>query len=244
MIYCIAIDDEPRALDVIKSYASKVPFISLTETFTNAIRALEYIQKNRVDLIFLDIEMPNLSGMGFLRTIESQPMVVFTTAFSEFAVDSFEFNVVDYLLKPIDFNRFIKSMNKALKQYTLLSVSGTGKSEGQQLNQKDGHKSGSHVLLKSGIKIFNVFKDDILYIQSDGNYVYFFTPNERIICVYTMKEVLELLSDNDFLRVHKSFIVAIKHIDSIEKHQLTIGQNKIPIGYSYREHFFSRINTK
>lgn len=237
---CIAIDDEPRALDVIKNYASKVPFISLKETFTNSLKALEYLQKNKIDLIFLDIEMPNLSGMDFLRTLENQPMVIFTTAYSEFAVDSFEFNVVDYLLKPIDFNRFVKSANKALKQYNLLHNS----NEEVKEIPKEEKTGDSFVLVKSGTKIHKIFKEDIFYIQSDSNYVYFYTKDERIVSVFTMKEVLNLISDDNFIRIHKSYIINLSQIDSIEKHQVTIGQNKIPIGYSYREHFFSKINFK
>ncbi|OFX88092.1 MAG: hypothetical protein A2W99_10910 [Bacteroidetes bacterium GWF2_33_16] len=237
---CIAIDDEPRALDVIKNYASKVPFMTLKETFTNSLKAIEYLQKNKIDLIFLDIEMPNLSGLDFLRTLEAQPMVVFTTAYSEYAVDSFEFNVVDYLLKPIDFNRFVKSVNKALKQFNLQHHE---KNE-IELSQKESKKSDPFILVKSGTKIHKLLKDDILYIQSDSNYVYFFTQVERIISVFTMKEVLDLISDERFIRIHKSYIINLNQIDLIEKHQITIGQNKIPIGYSYREHFFNRINSK
>jgi len=237
---CIAIDDEPRALDVIKNYASKVPFVSLKETFTNSLKAIEYLQKNKVDLIFLDIEMPNLSGMEFLRTLEIQPMVIFTTAYSEFAVDSFEFNVVDYLLKPIDFNRFVKSVNKALKQHNLIQPG-----ESESINtQKENKKTEPYILVKSGTKVHKILKEEILYIQSDSNYVYFFTQTERVISVFTMKEVLDLLSDDSFIRVHKSYIINLSQIDLIEKHQVTIGQNKIPIGYSYREHFFSKINFK
>ena len=236
---CIAIDDEPRALDVLKNYSSKVPFINLQETFTNPLKALEYLQKNKIDLVFLDIEMPNLSGLDFLRVLEVQPMVIFTTAYSEFAVDSFEFNVLDYLLKPIDFKRFIKSVNKALKQYNLQNieapVSTTSKNECKS--------SEPYVLIKSGTKIHKILKDEILYVQSDSNYVYFFTEAERVISVFTMKDVLELLSDDNFIRVHKSYIINLSQIDLIEKHQVTIRQNKIPIGYSYREHFFSKINS-
>lgn len=236
---CIAIDDEPRALDVLKNYASKVPFINLQETFTNPLKALEYLQKNKVDLIFLDIEMPNLSGLDFLRVLEVQPMVIFTTAYSEFAVDSFEFNVLDYLLKPIDFKRFIKSVNKALKQYNLQHI----EAPVSTTSKNDCKNSEPYVLIKSGTKIHKILKDEILYVQSDSNYVYFFTEAERVISVFTMKDVLELLSDNNFIRVHKSYIINLSQIDLIEKHQVTIRQNKIPIGYSYREHFFSKINS-
>lgn len=236
---CIAIDDEPRALDVIKNYASKVPFMSLKETFTNSLIALEFLQKNRIDLIFLDIEMPNLSGLDFLRTIENQPMVIFTTAYSEFALDSFEFNVVDYLLKPIDFNRFIKSVNKARRQYNLHQQ----ESIESDPVQKENIRVNSYILVKSGTKIHRIFKEEILYIQSDSNYVFFCTQTERIISVFTMKEVLEHLSDDSFIRIHKSYIINLSQIDLIEKHQVTIGQNKIPIGYSYREHFFNKISS-
>lgn len=237
---CIAIDDEPRALDVLVNYSSKVPFMTLNETFTNSLKALEYLQKNKIDLIFLDIEMPNLSGLDFLKTLEVQPMVVFTTAYSEYAVDSFEFNVVDYLLKPIDFNRFVKSVNKALKQYNLQHFD----KKGIESSQKESNGTDPFILVKSGTKIHKILKEEILYIQSDSNYVYFFTDAERIISVFTMKEVLDMLSDESFIRIHKSYIINLNQIDMIEKHQITIGQNKIPIGYSYREHFFSRLNTR
>ena len=235
---CIAIDDEPRALDVIKNYASKVPHVHLNETFTNSLKAIEYLQNNKIDLIFLDIEMPNLSGMDFLRTLEIQPMVIFTTAYSEFAVDSFEFNVVDYLLKPIEFNRFVKSANRALKQYNLLQPEETGD---LSAGAKD-KETEPYILVKSGTKIHKIPKDEITHIQSDSNYVYFFTHTERVISVFTMKEVLDLIDDTSFIRIHKSYIINLSQIELIEKHQVTIRQNKIPIGYSYRAHFFSRIN--
>ena len=237
---CIAIDDEPKALDVIRNYSSKVPFLSLNESFSNSLKAIEYLQKNKIELIFLDIEMPNLAGMDFLRTLEVQPMVIFTTAYSEYAVNSFEFNVIDYLLKPIDFNRFVKAVNKAFKQYNL-SQSGINVSTPIP---RDGKSKESYILVKSGTKIYKLLKEEILYVQSDSNYVYFFSQTERIMCIFTMKEVLDLLSDDNFIRIHKSFIINLARIDLIEKHQVTIGQNKIPIGYTYREYFFNRINFK
>jgi len=237
---CIAIDDEPKALDVISNYSSKVPFLTLKESFSNSLKAIEYLQKNKIELIFLDIEMPNLAGMDFLRTLEVQPMVIFTTAYSEYAVNSFEFNVIDYLLKPIDFNRFVKAVNKAFRQYNL-SQSGINVSKPIPGDSKNKE---SFILVKSGTKIYKLLKEEILYVQSDSNYVYFFSQTERIMCIFTMKEVLDLLSDDNFIRIHKSFIINLARIDLIEKHQVTIGQNKIPIGYTYREYFFNRINFK
>ncbi len=236
---CIAVDDEPRAIDVIKNYSSKITFITLVGSFTSSLRVIDYLQNHEVDLIFLDIEMPNLNGLDFLRSLENQPMVIFTTAYSEFAIDSFEFNVVDYLLKPIDFNRFFKAVNKAYKKYKLIQ------SGSKQANTvTDSNNNYEFILVKSGTKIHKIVKEEILYIQSDSNYVYFITQAGRVISVFTMKQVLALLSDENFIRIHKSYIINIRRIDLIEKHQVKIGENKIPIGYSYREHFFSKINLK
>ncbi len=235
---CIAIDDEPRALDVIEEYSSKISLLTLEKSFSNSLKAVEYLQKNKIDLIFLDIEMPNLSGMDLLKTLEYQPMIIFTTAYSEFAVDSFDFNVIDYLLKPIDFNRFLKSVNKAFRQYSLVNSDIK-----ETIQDTDNTKDESFILVKSGTKIHRLIKKDILYIQSYGNYVYFFTNTERIISIFTMKEVLSLLSDDNFIRIHKSYIINLNQVDLIEKHQVTIGDFKIPIGYSYREHFLSKINS-
>jgi len=221
MLKAIAIDDEPIALEVIKSLAAEVVFIAIEECFTNSFVAMDYLQKNKIDLVFLDIKMPGISGIDFLKTIPNPPMVIFTTAYSEHAVQSFELDAVDYLLKPFSLARFLKACNKAYELYELKRTSN---------NLTAG--AGS-VFIKSGYEQVRVNLGDILYVEGVGNYVQFVLEKQNITSRLTMGEAEALLSASAFIRVHRSYIAARKHIQKIEKRTIWINQKEIPVGEAY-----------
>jgi DNA-binding LytR/AlgR family response regulator len=217
----IAIDDEPMALEVIKTLAAHVVFMELKACFTNAFEAAEYLQKTKVDLIFLDIKMPTISGTDLLKTIPHPPMVIFTTAYSEHAVQSFELDAIDYLLKPFSLPRFLKACNKALKQYEL------------QNNSGGSATSLPSVFIKSGYEQVKVELADILYAESAGNYMQFALVDRNIVSRLTMSDVEALLPQARFIRIHRSFIVSIRHITKTDKNSVWIGKKEIPIGAAY-----------
>ena len=216
----IAIDDEPIALDIIRSHASKVPFVELAAVFTNAFDGMAYLQQNKVDLIFLDIKMPDISGIDFLKSLSNAPMVVFTTAYTEHAVQSFELDAIDYLLKPFSLSRFLKACNKAQELFSLR-------------NQTKDKKPES-IFIKDGYEQVRVLLDEILYIEASGNYTQLHLTAERMISSrITLNELTELLPDADFIRVHRAFIVAKNKVDRFDRAQVVIGTKQIPIGSIY-----------
>jgi DNA-binding LytR/AlgR family response regulator len=222
MLKAIAIDDEPIALEIIKNLAGQVVCMTIQECFTNPFMAMEYLQKNKVDLVFLDIKMPDISGTDFLRTIPNPPMVIFTTAYSEHAVQSFELDAIDYLLKPFSLPRFLKACNKAHEQYELR-------------NNKNASGSTSPIFIKSGYEQVRVDPDDILYVESVGNYVQFVLTDRTVVSRLTMTEAEDILPVNAFIRIHRSFIVATKHITKTDKKTVWIGKTELPIGTAYAD---------
>ncbi|MFC2169477.1 LytR/AlgR family response regulator transcription factor [Acidobacteriota bacterium] len=235
---CIIIDDEPIAIGILEDYVKKVPFLELTCSFRSALKALNFLQHNPVDLLFLDIKMPDLSGIQFLKSLKQEPQVIFTTAYSEFAVESYDYQVVDYLLKPIEFDRFLKATNKALKQHQLLESQSA--SSARIINHIK--ENGTDVIiLKSGTKYFPIKIDDILYVEGAGNYVLFVTKAKTIMTLMNLKSALQKLPSDQFLRIHKSYIVNFRRIDMIETDQVRIDKMKIPIGETYRKAFLDKI---
>lgn len=219
----IAVDDEPIALDVVKSHAARVPFVELTATFTNAFDAINYLQHNLVDLIFLDIKMPDISGIDFVNTLSNPPMVVFTTAYSEHAVKGFELNAVDYLLKPFSLSRFLKACNKAHELYLL-----RGKSEPPQ--------PASSVFIKDGYEQIKVELSDILFIEAAGNYTKIYLQNGKLLSTrVTVNDMQSLLPERDFIRTHRAFIVARDKVDRFDRTQIIIGEHNIPVGATYSQ---------
>ena len=215
----IAIDDEPIALEVIKSHASKVPLIELKATFTNAFDAIGFLQKNKTDLLFLDIKMPDISGIEFFKTLSDPPMVIFTTAYSEHAVEGFGVNAVDDLLKPFSLSRFLKACARANE---LLALK-TGSAQ-----QTD------HIFLKDGYEQVKVLFEDILYIEAAGNYLNFFLKNDqKILTRSTISDIQIQLPRSHFTRVHRSYIVANDKVDKYNKQAVFIGFKEIPIGNTY-----------
>lgn len=235
---CIAIDDEFMALEVIKHHSQKIPYIELLECFENALEAMAFLQQNKVDLIFLDINMPDINGLQLLKAITNQPAVVFTTAYAEYALQGYNFYTVDYLLKPIEFENFLKAINKA--QHFFWSKNQ------REVNPEtsSAHHIPVTILVKSGTQIHQLNIDEMLYIESTGNYVKFVTTTQEVLSLFSMKEVLDLLPSQQFVKVHKSFIVAFQHIQLIEKHQVKIKNQLIPIGKTYREGFQQLVQAK
>lgn len=218
MITAIAIDDEPIALDVVSSHAAKVPFLMLQATFTNAFEAMDYLQQHPVDLLFLDIKMPDISGIEFFRSLSKKPMVVFTTAYSEHAVAGFELDAVDYLLKPFSLARFLKACNRA--------------QEWQQLPRANGARPG-YLFVKTGYDQVKVNFEEIDYLEATGNYVNFVLGDRHVLSRMTITECAALLPADKFVRVHRSFIASIDKVEKIERHQLAVGGSILPIGSSY-----------
>lgn len=215
----VAIDDEQSGLDVIRLHASKVPFLNLEAEFVDVFKALEYLQKKKVDLIFLDIKMPDISGIEFYNSLNQKPLLIFTTAYTEFAVKSFEMDAVDYLLKPFSFIRFFKSCNKAYELFTT----------------RNSINSSDFIFVKEGSEQFKIKFEEILLLEAAGNYVNFFLKDRKILSRLTFMEAINILPSNKFVRVHRSFIVAVNKIDKIDKHQLTINKIRIPLGKVYKK---------
>ncbi|AYA37327.1 DNA-binding response regulator [Hymenobacter oligotrophus] len=219
----IAIDDEPIALNVIRALAAKVPFIELKACFTNAFQGLEYLQQEPVDLLFIDINMPDISGLELVSSLARKPLVVFTTAYAEHAVTGFELDALDYLLKPFSLPRFVKACNKAHEQLQLRGAH----SAAPPTAPKD------YLFVKTGYEQVRVRHADILYLEAAGNYVTFVLEGKSVLTRMTINELAELLPAERFVRVHRSFIVARNRIDRIERHQVSIGGKCVPLGASY-----------
>jgi DNA-binding LytR/AlgR family response regulator len=219
LMNAIAIDDEPLALEVIRSHAAKVPFLELKECFTDAFEAMDFLQRETVNLLFLDIKMPDISGMDFAKSLTIKPMIVFTTAYSAHAVQGFELDAVDYLLKPFSLSRFLKACNKARELQSL---------------RHPGPEPG-HLFLKSGYETVRVALDDILYVESAGNYMNFVTTAGRVLARMSMAETLEMLPEGRFIRIHRSFIISRDKIGKMDRQQVWIDGVSIPVGASYTE---------
>ena len=221
MLKAIARDDEPIALEVVKSLSSKIAFIELLDCFTNAFEAIDFLQKEKIDLIFLDIKMPDISGIDFLKSLSHPPMIIFTTAYSEHAVQSFELDAIDYLLKPFSLSRFLKACNKANEQLLFRNKIATALPE------------PSAIFIKSGYEQIKVEPADILYVESSGNYMQFVLDNRKIASRLTMSEVEALLPALDFIRIHRSYIVSKKQIQKMDRKSIWIKQTELPIGAAY-----------
>jgi two-component system, LytTR family, response regulator len=220
MLNAIAIDDEPLALEVVRSHAAKVPFLNLIGEFTDAFKAMDYMQHEPVDLLFLDIKMPDISGIDLLGCLNKKPMVIFTTAYSEHAVESFELDAIDYLLKPFSLVRFTKACNKAHEIYNL---------------RNNTAEKRDYLFLKSGYDQVRVGFDEINYLEATGNYVTFVLADKSVLSRMTITEVEALLPPGQFVRIHRSFIAAINKIDKIERHQVGVKGAILPVGSSYQQ---------
>ena len=223
MIRAIAIDDEPMALEVIRSHADKINFLRLERTFINGLEALSYIQQHPVDLVFLDINMPDISGLDLSQLFPATTEVVFTTAYSDYAVEAFSLNALDYLVKPIGLKRFMESCQKAFRAFQKEEVTSP------ILFVKDGHD------------LVKVVVADILYIKSEGNYLTIKEKTKKTLTRMTMSEVLALLPAKAFVRVHKSYVVQVAYVEKIERHQLRLPDETIPVSIGYKNELLAAL---
>ena len=230
-VKCLIVDDEPMARDVIRRYIEDIPALTVAGEFGNAIDAMMFMQDNTIDIIFLDIRMPRLNGTDFVRSLRNVPKIIFTTAHKEYAHEGFELDVVDYLLKPIRFDRFLRAVNKAFPQRQQDAEPGV-------LNGNLENKFASPFMyVKVDRKMVKVLLDDVLFIESDKDYVKIYTTNSTIITRQTISSVEAMLSENKFLRIHRSFIVSLDKIKSFSNETVEIGNKELPIGKLYRNSF-------
>lgn len=220
MITAIAIDDEPLALQVIEHFCSELEGVKLERTFTKPTEAIKYIHKFPIDLIFLDIKMPAISGINLAKEVSENTMVIFTTAYSDYAVESYNLNALDYLLKPIKKERFLQAIGKAKDQYRIL-------------HQQDTHEESS-IFVRSEYKLVKIVMDEILYIEGLADYIKIYVKDRKpILSRMTMKEIIEILPEKDFKRIHRSYIIPVKRILSISNRKVKLPEREIPIGNTY-----------
>ncbi|MCW3467553.1 LytR/AlgR family response regulator transcription factor [Chitinophaga nivalis] len=232
MIKCIAVDDEPLALEIMEDYIRKVPFLTLAGKFENAATALRFIQDEPVDLVFLDIKMPDITGIQFLKSLKYPPLVVFTTAYGEYALDGFNLDVVDYLLKPVPFERFLKAAAKVSE--VLLASQQKGGVEGAWVND--------YIFIKTEYKIIKINLEDILFIEALKDYTKIYTHNLPVLTLRSLKSFESRLPADKFIRVHRSYLVSLNKIHCVEKNTVMIANQSIPISDGYRERFYEVIN--
>lgn len=237
MINCIIVDDEPLARQGLTRYVNDLDFLNLVGTCENPIQLTAMLEKTAIDLIFLDIQMPKMSGLDFLKMAGAKPMVVITTAFPGFALEGFQLDVLDYLVKPITFERFFKAASKARDYKKLVDAS----SSTPLSNALD---TGDYFFVKSEGKFEKINYDDILYVEGMQNYIVIHTPKRKYATLLTLKNFEESVASKPFLRVHKSFIASITRIDSIESHEIIIHGAKIPLSKNYREEVMEKVLAK
>lgn len=228
MIRCIVIEDQAPAQRILKKYIEEIGSLDLLATFSDALSAVTYLKKEEVDLIFLDIHLPKISGIDFLKTLSHSPQVILTTAFSDYALESYEFNVVDYLLKPFSFQRFVKAISKVREQ--------------EGLKEKLPLNKSKELFIKLGHELVKLSIEDLLYIKSDADYTELYLPGKKYLSSESLRYWEETLAEHDFVRVHKSYVVNTAKIEKVAVSQLYLeGAVHIPIGRVYKEGFLERI---
>jgi two-component system, LytTR family, response regulator len=239
-IKALALDDEPLALRVIESHAAKIPFLELELSTTNAVEALVRAQQGDIQLLFLDIQMPDLTGIQFMQLMKNQCKIILTTAYPQYALEGYEYSVVDYLLKPISFDRFLKAVQKVQENFQ----QGTPQynAENQAVIPVETPQiAQDFIFVKTEYKLQRVPHADILFIEGGKNYITIHTPKERILSLMTLSKIEEMLPMPQFLRVHKSWLVSINKIDSVERQRIFIGKVIIPIGDTYKDEFMKLV---
>jgi DNA-binding LytR/AlgR family response regulator len=236
MLKCLVIDDEPLAIKLLEDHISKVPFLQLAGTFSNPLEALLDFNKHPADIIFLDIQMPQLNGVQFMQLLQNRAQVIITSAYQEYAIEGFEYNVVDYLLKPISFERFYRAVEKAYNlKNPKAAISGS---------REMFPATGGYIFVKVENKMVRVELDDIFFVEGLKNYVSIYTKTQRIVSLQVMKQLEDVLPPNRFVRVHKSYIVALDKISSIERQEIHIKDRIIPIGSTFSEHFNKMLESR
>lgn len=228
----LIVDDEFHARKLLSEYVSKLPFLELAGTGANVFEAIDILRKEKIDILLSDIQMPEITGLEFARSLKNPPAVIFTTAYSEYAVESYELDVVDYLLKPIAFPRFLQAINKIIERRgsDVVKMPVTNDAKPQTAEPEE-----DHIVVKSGYKIYKINHSDLLYIEGQREYVTFHITKQRITTLVSLRDLEEKLPPSRFIRIHKSYIVSIKHIELIDKNILHIAGQKLPIGGSYKD---------
>lgn len=225
---CLIVDDEPLARNLLADYVQKVPYLTLAGVCSSPLEALELLRKNPVELLFLDIQMPEITGLSLLKALQNKPLVIITTAYSEYALEGYEHDVVDYLLKPITFERFLRAVEKANQRVQVAPAA---------LPQKTSENIQPFVFVKDGTKIVRIRWDDILYVEGLKDYVTIHTRQQKVVSLQRLKVLEEQLPADQFIRIHHSYIVALNAIDAIHRGEVQIGQVFIPISDTYRKAF-------
>jgi DNA-binding LytR/AlgR family response regulator len=236
MIRCIAIDDENLALELLEDDIRKVPFLELVKTYKSGFEAMDMLQNEKIDLLFLDIQMPDISGIQFLKSLSHPPLVIFTTAYEKYALEGFELDVIDYLLKPYLFERFLKAVNKAQEYLT-----NTGKIRSPE-PAEEARASSNFFFVKSDYKLVKIEISEIQYIESLKDYIKIYTGGKPVLTLSSMKAIEDRLPSSDFIRAHRGFIVNIRKIQYIHRNFVMVENKEIPIGENYREGFLKAIN--
>lgn len=231
-IKCLVIDDEKLARDYIKNYISKIPQLELVGDFNSPLKATEIIKKGGVDLLFLDIQMPDITGVDFIKSLAHKPDVIFTTAYQEYALEGFNLNAIDYLLKPFSFERFFQAVNKVLDKFE----NNTTTDEFLLDNQpSQASVTEDYLTIRADRKFYKINFDELIYIEGQKAYVSFYTHKKRITALASLKDLEESLPKNHFIRIHKSYIVSIKEIAALEGNMIEVGDQQLPVGKSYKD---------
>lgn len=231
-IRCAIVDDEFLARKYLSDYISKIPFLELVGDFNSPLKVMDAIKNKEIELLFLDIQMPDITGIEFLKNIEHRPKVIITTAYKEFALEGYELNVIDYLLKPFSFDRFLKAVDKA-------AVAQEEQNEAVQDREESAKQETSiyddYIVIRADRKLYKINYDDLVYIEGQKAYVTFHTKTKNVTAIASLKDLEEKLPTEAFIRIHKSFIVSVKNIDSLEGNLLEINGQHLPVGKSFRE---------
>ncbi len=230
-INCLVVDDEPAALEVLEHFISRVYFLNLVKKCQNAIEAMQILEENKIDLLFLDINMPDVNGIQFLKSIMTRPAIIFTTGYKEYALEGYELDVIDFLLKPFDFERFLKAVNKASSL-----ISKTAKQPVAH------HKPQQYIFIKADYKLLKISVDDILFIEGLKDYIKIYTKQRLFLTLMSMTLIEEKLPSDEFCRIHRSYIISLSKIDSVSRHRVIIGEKFIPISLPYRDKFYGIID--
>jgi len=225
MYNCIIVEDEPLAAEVLQDYIAQVPFLHLKGICTDALFAMEFLQKEKTDLVFLDIHLPKLKGLDFLKTLTNPPQIIITTAYHEYALQGYEHNVLDYLLKPVEFSRFLMAVNKLSSKQEQVTTAAA----------KPVKLEREFIFFNVSKKMVRIFLDDILYIESLKEYIRVVTKDKSVLTKFQLGQIEEILSKNNFMRVHRSFIVAKDKIDAYTATDIEINGKLIPVGRSYKD---------
>ena len=233
VLKCLAVDDESLALDLVEDNISKVPFLQLVKRCRNAMEAVEYLENNPVDLVFLDIQMPGMTGLQFLESLTTKPMVIFVTAYQQYALDGFNLDVIDYVLKPINFERFLKASHKALDYYKSKLV----------LNKPAEAPKLEFIFIHADYSLMKIMLEDILYIEGLKDYIKIHLRTQKfpVVCRMTMKSIEEKLPSTDFIRVHKSFIINLARVEKFNNKFAEIGTTKIPLSRNKKDEIVKAI---